>query len=102
MASIKNQDEQRKALKNINDSIKDLKVSNEFLKQQNPSGNYTIAFTGEDGKKYTAEISVEKKDDIAMLIMSHKEKEKQRISELAERNGIALDPEDIEILDFQI
>ena len=102
MAKIKNQEEQRQALKNINNSIKELEAANDFLKTQNPSGKYSISFTGEDGKKYVAEIHLENKDDIAMLVMGHKEKEKQRIAELAQNNGIALDAEDYAVLDYSI
>lgn len=102
MAKILDQEEQRQALKNITNSIKDLDTANEFLKQSNPTGKYSITFTGEDGKKHTAEIIVRNKDDISMLIMAHKEEEKKRITQLAEEKRIELDPEDYEIMDFKM
>ncbi len=101
MAKILDQEEQRKALKNITSSVKDLESANEFLQTTNPSGIYTITFAGEDGKKkYSTEIRVPSKDDIDRLIMAHKESEKHRIRKLAEENRIALDPEDDVILDY--
>ncbi len=98
MAKILDQEEQRKALRNINDSIKDIKSANEFLRNQNPNGVYVISFTGEDGKKYSAEIKVADKEEVNRLIISHKQQEKLRIVQLAEDNRIALDEEDNEVL----
>ena len=100
MAKILDQEQQRKALKNINDSIKEVNTANEFLTASNPSGKYIITFTGDDDKKHTAEIHTTSKDDLDLLVMAHKEREKQRITKLAEENRIALDPEDHDILNF--
>lgn len=102
MAKILDQEEQRKALKNIITSVKDLEAANDFLKATNPSGNYTLTFTGEDGKKFSTAIHANGKDDIDQLILAYKEKEKDRITKLAEDNRIALDPEDLEIMNFMI
>lgn len=102
MAKILDQEEQRKALKNINGSIKDLEAANEFLKAQNPSGVYTISFTGEGDKKYSTVMHAENKEELNLLILAHKEREKERIKALAEENRIALDPEDEVILDYTL
>ena len=102
MAKILDQEEQRKALKNITTSIKDLEAANDFLKAKNPSGIYTIAFTDEEGKKCSTTIHAGSKGDIDSLIMTHKEEEKNRITKLAQDNRIALDPEDHEIMDYMI
>lgn len=102
MAKILDQEEQRKALKNIVSSIKEIDAANEFLKAQNTSGIYSISFTGEDGKKYSTEISASSKEDLNALILVHKEQERDRIRKLAEDNRIALDPEDNEVLDFML
>lgn len=102
MAKILDQEEQRKALKNIISSVKAVEAANEFLAAQNPSGVYSIAFTGEDGKKYATEISAESKEDLDALILAHKEQERGRIEKLAADNRIALDPEDRAVLDFML
>lgn len=102
MAQILDQEEQRQALKNITSSIKDLDTANEFLRQGNPTGKYSITFTGEDGKKHTAEITVKNKNDITALILAHKEAEKQRITQLAEDKRILLEPEDHDIMNFMM
>lgn len=102
MAKIRDLEAQRRALKDINTTIKELDSANEFLKAQNSSGIYTITFTGDDGKKYTREIKMETKDDLNARVMIYKEEEKKRIIALADEHGIDLDPEDIEILDFTI
>ena len=100
MAKILDEEDQRRALKNITSSIKELDLANEFLRQDNPTGKYIIAFTDENGNKHTAEIIVRNKDDISKLILAHKEEEKKRIVHLAEEKRIDLDPEDYEIMDF--
>lgn len=102
MAKIRDLDAQRKALKDINSTVKELETANEFLKAQNASGIYSISFTGDDGKKYTREIKFESKDELNRRVMIHKEEEKKRILVLAEEHGIDLDPEDMIILDFSI
>ena len=102
MAKILDQEEQRKALKNIIGSIKEITAANEFLSAQNTSGVYSISFTAEDGKKYATEISASSKQDLDALILVHKEQERTRIEKLAEDNRIALDPEDRTVLDFML
>lgn len=102
MAQIMNQEEQNKALKNINESIRSLKKINEFLTAANPSGVYALSFKDQEGKKHIAEIRVDEKSNIASLVMGFKEKENARIKALAESTLISLDPEDHEIMDFRV
>lgn len=98
MARILDQEEQKKALKNINASIKEIETANEFMAASNPTGQYSITFTGEDDKKYTTTFTAESKEDIDLLIEAHKANEKNRITKLAEDNRIALDDDDIAVL----
>ena len=100
MAKILNQEEQQKALKNINDSIRDLKKGNEILQADNPSGIFTISFTDSAGKRHRAEIHVQSKKIIDQLYLDFKQEEKERIQKLASDNLIDLDDEDIETLDY--
>lgn len=102
MAKILDQEQQKKALDNINESIKAMKKINEFLQAANPSGNYTLSFKDADDKKRIAEIHMADNAGIVSLLVGFKQKEKERIAALAEENRIELDPEDHDIMDFQV
>lgn len=99
MAKILDQEEQQRALKNINDSIRDLKKGIEFLKANNPTGTYTITMVDGDGKKRSTDIKATS-EEINRLILSHREAEKTRIESLAKDNRIDLEESDIETLSF--
>lgn len=100
MAKILDQEEQRKALRNIVDSLKKLKNTNEFLDKEPPSGIYTISFTDADGKRCSADILVQDKQTIDALVLQHKEAENARIIKLAADNRIDLDEKDYEIMNY--
>lgn len=102
MAQILEHNEQRRALKNINSAIKDLENAKAFLQTPNVSGKYTISFEAEDGQRHTTTGYTEDKETLDLLVMNFKDREKIRIIDLAQENRIALDPEDLEILEFSI
>ena len=97
MANIIGLQEQQRALKEIQDSLKDLSVLNTFLGAHNPSGVYCITFTDEEGKKHKVELPANK-EEIAALAAPHKKEKCEHVRKLASEKRIALDPEDEEIL----
>lgn len=100
MAKILDQEQQKKALDNINESIRSMKKINNFLAASNPAHEYALSFKDGEGKKHVAEIHLENNSALADLLMNFKKSEKERIVALAAANRIELDPEDHDIMDY--
>lgn len=100
MAKILDQEQQKKALDNINDSIRSMKKINNFLAASNLVGEYALSFKDAEGKKQTAEIHMDDNSALVNLLLDFKAKEKERITALAAANRIELDPEDHEVMDY--
>lgn len=97
MANIIGLQEQQRALKEIQDILKDLAALNTFLSAQNPTGVYSITFSDEEGKKHKAELPAVK-EEIAALAARYKKDKSDYVRKLASDKRIALDLEDEEIL----
>ena len=102
MAKILDQEQQKKALDNINESIRSMKKINSFLTASNPDGEYSFSFKDEEGKKQNAVFNLTDKSDLVNFFKNFKKSEKDRIVVLAEANRIELDPEDYEVMDYQV
>lgn len=93
MASIKNIDAQKAALKRIESLIKEIKVTNHFLSETNESGEYTISFD-----KCKTPLICEDKSLIDELVNAYKQKLVKEIESLAQTNNIELDEEERQIM----
>lgn len=98
MPKIMNQEEQKRALKDITSTLKDLSRINEFLAAVNPNGTFSVDFLASDNARYSATLFVQNKEDIDRFVRDYKKKKCEEIIQLAEKYHIELDPEDDEIM----
>ncbi len=102
MPKIIGQKEQQDALKEIKKAVKEMENINAFLNAKDFSGQYTISFTDDKGKKLSATAYIEKKEDIERFIVHNKAKISSHIADLAEKNRIALDIDEKMTLDIPL
>ena len=99
MANIIGLKQQQEALKKVRSALKEVETMNAFLLAQNSSGQYTLSFTDETGKKISTDI-VASKEEVDNLIAKYKKGMKDYIFTLAEEFHIGLDLEDEKILEY--
>ena len=102
MPKIIGQAEQQAAFKEIGSLLKGLEKTNQFLDKENPSGQFTISFTTEDGTKYSAIALAEHKSVVDNLVLNNKAAVRKRVEELAKEHRIGLDIDDKLVLDIQL
>ena len=93
MATIKNIDQQKKALSQITKLINDLKSTNQFLLETNETGVYTISFN-----KLKTPLKCTDKHVINDLVLNYKKEIVNEILTLASDNNIELDDEEQQII----
>ena len=81
----------------VKNKLKELTTLNNFINTYNDSGSYMISFYHE-GKKVSANIMIESKDEINRLVNSSKERIKEEVLNTANEYRISFDSEDNEIL----
>lgn len=94
MPTIIGQVEQRKALHDISTAVKKMSVINEFLQGTNPSGEYTVSYKSEDGKRHSTIMFCDDKSTIDSFVSANKRKFVEEMIALASQNNISLDSSD--------
>ena len=101
MAKIIGLEKQKKALKEISTVIKEINSANEFLNTSNPTGEYTISFIPEAGKKVAVDITVSNKETIDQLVHAYKAMVRDHVTNLAAEHYISLDDQEKAILGIE-
>lgn len=103
MAKIIGKEQQEAALKEINVARKEMENTQSFLGAPAPAtGQFIIKFVDANGKKQTATAFASKKEDIDVFVMQHQKRVADRVSDLSQRNHIALDPKEKSLFGMQL
>ena len=94
MPKIIGQAEQQQALKDITSMLKEVVAVNNFLSSHNASGKYTITFSDEHHQKHSCTLFTSDKEDVDLLVLTYKDRLKEKIQSLADDFRIALEPQE--------
>lgn len=98
MPEIIGQKERQEAMREIRSALKVMVSTNQFLDAVNTAGKYTVIFDSDKGEHRSAIAFTERKEEIDHFVCQHKRMVADRVKFLAERNGIALYPEEKQVL----
>ena len=98
MPKIIGQAEQLAAMKSIKGSLKEMQITNKWLKASNPSGEYVVSFKDAAGHTISVCIYAPDKQVLDDLARAYKKQVAGSVLELAAENRIELEDSEKQLL----